>query len=268
MPEITDRERTRVLVNRDELDLDSSAPLYKQLAALIKQKIDERQLPVGQKLQTEQDLSKELGVSISTVRNAYALLVKEGLVTRRAGRGSFVSRLKLSRSLVNIYNFTEEIRALGRTPSSDVLVFRIRKPSDDIAKALGIPQTDAVYEIERVRRADGNPILLETSYIPVALCPNLTDKDAEGSLYEGMMREMNSGLAGAHEIHEASVLSKQEAHTLERMPGEGTFRITRLTINTRGETCEYCLGVAPGDQTRYTIELGANGTKAKKDFLV
>lgn len=256
------------LITPEQLDQTSSTPLYKQVADLIRTKIAGEQLVAGDRLPTEQRLSKDLGLGISTVRNAYALLVDEGIVTRRAGRGSFVSKPKLSRQLQSLYNFTEEVKAAGQVPTSQVLEFTMTKPDAAVAQQLGISQNDDVYVVKRLRCANGNPVLLETSSIPTKLCPGLTKEDVQGSLYESMTRLMGSAPIKAREVHEASTLSHEEARLLGRKPGAGTFRITRLTFNSRGETCEHCLVVAPGDQTRYTIELGVDGSSASKSLVM
>lgn len=256
------------LISKESLDLTSSTPLYRQVAELIRSMITNRELAPGDKLPTEQRLSHLLDMSVSTIRSAYALLVDEGLVTRRAGRGSFVSKPQLSRQLKSLYTFTEDIRALGMSPSSKILDFHTAKPGADIAEALGISLEEDVYYIRRLRCANGNPILLEASSVPVRLCPGLTRDEVEGSLYEAIARHGESAPLSAREVHEASTLSEDEATLLCRKPGAGTFRITRLTTNTRGELCEHCLVVAPGDQTRYTIELGPNGSNAIKNIII
>lgn len=261
-------KQTSVLIRPEDLDLNSTEPLYKQVAALIRSRISTQQLKPGDRLPTEQQLSRTMGMGISTIRSAYALLVDEGLVTRRAGRGSFVSKPQLSRQLKNLYTFTEDVKALGMTPSSRVLEFSVEKPSPDAARELAISPADDIYLVRRLRCADGNPIVLETSSVPVSLCPGLTRDDVEGSLYESMTRHMGLPPLSAREVHEASTLTAEEARLLGREPGMGTFRITRLTTNARGEACEHCEVVAPGDQTRYTIELGPNGSSATKNLIV
>jgi GntR family transcriptional regulator len=255
------------LVTIADMDLSLSTPLYQQLADVLRKKITEGTIGSGDALPTEQSLSKALGLGISTVRSSYALLVEEGLITRRRGRGTFVSEPRLDRHLASLYNFSTEIRSLGKVPSSKILCFLTEPTEAFVAEALGIDVSESVYKIARVRLADGVPLLLETSYVPVRLCPGLTREDMETSLYKRMEKAMGAMLVSAVETHEAVTLRKREAHELKRPVGMGAFKITRTTTNSRGERCEYSLSIAPGDQISYTIELGIKGTAVSKSFL-
>ncbi|MCH3967886.1 MAG: GntR family transcriptional regulator [Atopobiaceae bacterium] len=256
------------LVSADDLDQASSTPLYRQLADVLRSRIGAGRLTEGDRLPTEQSLSRDLGIGVSTVRGAYALLVDEGLVIRRAGRGSFVSHPKLDRDLHGLYNFTTEVRLMGMEPSSELLDFHEEAAGTDMAAVLGIHPTDIVYRVVRVRRADGRPLLLERSCVPEVRCPGLTRADVEGSLYEAIVRRSGVALASAHEVHEASVLTADEAATLNRKAGSATFRITRQASDVHGKVCERCEVVAPGDATRYVMDLGMDGSTAAKKVLV
>ena len=69
-------------------------------------------------------------------------------------------------------------------------------------------------------------------------------------------------------MHEATVLSADEAGVLDREPGSPAFRITRLTTNVHGETCERCEAIAPGDGTRYVVDLRLDGSTSTKKLLL
>lgn len=258
----------RPVVTGEDLDLESSVPLYRQLASALRDGIAAGALGPGDPLPTEQSLSQELGLGVSTVRSAYALLVREGLVARRRGRGTFVARPHLGRRLTSLYNFSAEIRASGRVPSSRVLSFRVRAAGGKVADALGVGAPDEVYEIRRLRLADEVPLLIETSYVPASICPGLREESLAGSLYEEMERCMGTQLVRAVETHDAVSLDDRDARDLGRPAGTAALRIVRLTFNARGEACEYGINVAPESQVSYTIELGLDGTAVSKNFSV
>jgi GntR family transcriptional regulator len=258
---VSDQER---IVSREDLDEFSSTPLYQQIASRIRDEITSGSLGVGDRLPTENSLSHELGVGVSTVRSAYAALVREGLVTRRAHKGSFVSSPELGRQLDGLYSFTSETRRLGKEPSSQTVRFETAAPPDKIRGALGMARDERAFEVVRLRLADGRPLMLETSYIPVRICPDLKASDVEGSLYARLTELSGLAPAEAHEVHEAVSLSKEQARLLGRSEGDPAFLITRVTRNVRGETFEYCVSICPGDGTRYEMTLRPDGTNVVK----
>lgn len=252
------------IVTGTDLDTGAPMPLYQQLADILRERITSGELRAGDRLPTEQSLSRKLAIGVSTVRTAYAQLVSEGIVSRRAGRGTFVSEPKLSRQLDGIYNFTSEIRRSGRRPSSQLVSFRKIIPDTEIAHVLHLSVTDTVWEIRRLRLADDIVIMLENSSIPTRLCPNLTESDVKDSLYERVTALSGSAPAEAHEVHEAVVITTAEAKLLERKAGAAAFLITRTTVNGRGDVIEYCKSVVPGDHTRYEMVLRPDATNVTK----
>lgn len=252
------------IINSVNLDKYSATPLYQQLASGLRNQISSGELAVGTPLPTENALSEALGIGVSTVRSAYALLVKEGLVARRPRRGSFVSSPELGRQLDGLYSFTSETRRMGKEPGTKVISFKSVDPDQKVRKSLGLTPSEKVFEIRRLRLADGSPIMLETSSIPTRFCPSLTEKDVEASLYESITRLTGSAPAEAHEIHEVVSLSKEEAALLDRKAGAPAFLITRTTSDPHGTVFEHCVSVCPGDTTRYEMTLRPGGTDVAK----
>lgn len=252
------------ILNDIALDEFASTPLYQQLANTMRERILTGALEVGTHLPTETALSEALGIGVSTVRNAYALLVKEGLVNRRPRRGSFVSSPHQGRQLDGLYSFTSETRRLGKEPSTQVVSFE-RIPADfETLRRLALPPAAEIFRIARLRLADGAAVMLETSHVPVSACPNLSEEDVHASLYDAITRISGASPAEAHEIHEVIVLDEELANVLGRNPGDPAFRILRTTINTRGERFEWCVSICPGDSTHYELTLRPDSTSVNK----
>lgn len=252
------------IIDGIRLDTFSSTPLYQQLSSNLRERIASGELEVGTHLPTENELSRALGIGVSTVRSAYAQLVKEGIVTRRPRRGSFVSSPELGRQIDGLYSFSAETRRMGKKPSTRVLSFERQHPTREVAEHLGVTPGQEVFRIVRLRLADDNIVMLETSYVPVEVCPTLTGEDVKASLYDAITRVSGSAPAVAHEAHEAIVLDKQQAKVLDRMTGDPAFLITRTTQNAKGETFEYCISVCPGDTTHYEMTLRPDGANVSK----
>jgi len=237
------------------LDQSSPTSLWRQLADQLSGLISSGTLSVGDPLPTEERICRDLGLSRATVRKAFSELVSLGLVTRRAGKGSFVAEPKLRRSLDTLYSFSSEMATLGITPTSKIIRFRSIEVADGIAERLEVPDGSLAWEIRRLRMGDGKPILLETTYVPCRLCPLLDENDLEESLYSRITEESGATPSEAHETYEAVALTKGDAELLECRPGSPAFRISRDARNARNEVFEASTIIAPGKRNKYVLTL-------------
>ena len=157
------------------LSMDSDIPLYSQLVSIVKRNISAGTLVPGDLLPSEAELCKTFDISRSTVRQAIGALESEGLVVRKQGRGTFVAEPKVRRRTENVYSFTSEISSMGMTPSSTLIEYQIISPTPDIVEMLELSGPDTkVYRFTRIRNVNGEPLILETSFYPQYIYPNLT----------------------------------------------------------------------------------------------
>ena len=145
------------------------------------------------------------------------------------------------------------------SPSSKVLSFTTVHPPAKIAETLSISSGATAFRIERLRLADGEPLLLETAYIPTHICPTLNREQLNDSLYATIQECSGSSPQEAVEIYEAVALNKRDAELLHMHAGEAAFRIQRISKNTAGEIFEYCVELARGDRNKFQIVLKNSG---------
>src|SRR6516165_12502441 len=119
----------------------------------------------GDRLPTEHDLAAWFGVSRMTLRHALAELARRGLVTRTVGRhgGTFVAAPKLEQDLTTLAGFSEQLRRHGMVAGARVLTASQRPAGPAAGAALQMSEDDPVFEVRRIRLADGRPIVLERS---------------------------------------------------------------------------------------------------------
>ena len=237
------------------------APVYLQLSNYFFARISAGELREGDALPTETALCAVLGISRSTVRQAFQMLEDEGVIVRKKRVGTRVCKPKLKRNINNLYNFTTQIQALGLAPSSRVLSFTTVHPPLKIAHALHLSSGETAFRIERLRMADGEPLLMETAYIPTRICPTLSREQLNDSLYATIKECSGSSPQEAVEIYEAVTLSKRDAELLHMRAGEPAFRIQRISKNTSGEIFEYCVELARGDRNKLQIVLKNSGVQ-------
>ncbi|OXN00635.1 GntR family transcriptional regulator [Bifidobacterium vansinderenii] len=245
-------------------------PLYEQVASFFKQKIQSGALNPGDRIPTETSLSQDLGISRTTIRQAMDSLVNEGLIIRQRRRGSFVASPKMRRPLNYLYNFTENMRELGATPQSRVLACTVDDARPEIAEKLQLPDTQRrVFHLWRLRCADGNPILLEDTFVPYHLCPGIEDTDfSTHSLYQTLATSYSLNLFHATETIEAIIINTSDAQLLDcKSPAPG-YRITRTSHLDTGLVFEYTKSVTNAERCMFQMELYRNPAAAKKSTAV
>lgn len=96
-----------------------SRHLYLRVIDHIKEKIKDGAYKERQKLPSEFDLAKELGVSRATLREALRILEEENVVIRRHGVGTFVNAKPLfSFRIEQLSSITDMISSVGKTPGT------------------------------------------------------------------------------------------------------------------------------------------------------
>lgn len=241
------------------VDPSGTEPLYKQIAGTLRQMIASGDLPAEAPIPTEKELCEGLGVGRSTVRAALGELADEGLVVRRAGRGTTVAPTTMRRTLNGLYDFSGAARSGGMDPTSEVLSFAAVRPDPVVARALHLADGEKVFRVVRLRFADRIAMAKETSYLPCRLFPGLSAKDVEGSLYHALEQGWGVSATKASEVYEAVVLSAKDAELMARARRAPAFKVTRTSYDADGVPFEVSHVLAPGDHTRFAVELTRGG---------
>jgi len=238
---------------------DGHGPRYEQLYRHIAAGIADARLEAGGQLPPERDLAELADVSRVTVRKAVAQLVAEGLVDQRRGAGTFVRPQgpKLEQSLSSLTSFTDYMLARGKTSSSVVLARGLFAPAPEESMALGIPGNDRVARIERLRSADGVPMAIERSSLPVDILPD--PGAVETSLYS-VLRTMGGAPTRAIQRITAVNLAAREAEQLRLPVGAAVLRIDRTGYLPSGRPIEFTRGLYHSDIYDFVAELRLDGT--------
>jgi GntR family transcriptional regulator len=153
--------------------------------------------PSGVKLPNEDELAERSGVSRATVREAVGGLVEAGYLTRRHGSGTFVAgTLPQRHSLDTSVSYTSMIREAGMKPGMVILDQSEHSATPEEAEALRVTVGEPVLTVERIRTADGRPVVFSIERLPVRYIPD-GGRVPDASLY-GVLEK------AGHEIHGAS----------------------------------------------------------------
>ena len=156
--------------------------------AEIAARIDSGALRPGDRIPAEPALAALYGVSRATLREALRSLEEDGFIIRARGAGTFVThRPRLTNNLDMNFGVTDLIRAKGLSPGTENLKIYSAQASATEAKQLSIPESSAITVVERVRTADGRPVVFSRDVIPFFLLEGRSgplDTLGQGSIYE------------------------------------------------------------------------------------
>jgi GntR family transcriptional regulator len=193
------------------------SPVYQQLNRLLRHTLA-TEYRAGDQFLTEREIADKFEVSRATANKSLASLVSEGLLEFRKGLGTFVRRDMIDYDVRSLVSFTEKARAAGKKPSTELLTFgklTAAETAKQVQLALQVAPGDLLWEIDRIRLADGVPVILEHRYIVHKLCPKLTRTHAAGSLYRTWTETHDLSIGGANDIIRAVLLTAEESQHLQ-----------------------------------------------------
>ncbi|HWC98906.1 MAG TPA: GntR family transcriptional regulator [Candidatus Sulfopaludibacter sp.] len=234
------------------LDKDLPVPLYHQLMGLLKAEIEAGKWRPDEQLPSETKLAELYQVSKITLRQALEKLAELGYIRREHGRGTFVERRKFDEGPRELTSFTEEMRRHELVAASRVLSQRVAEADAKVADALGLPEKSLVFELKRLRLASGEPVSVQTAYLPAAFVPGLVVTE-EASLYEVLQRQYHLYAARARETYIAAAADASAARLLGIPTGAPVFSVERVTLLPIEKPFEFVQSVVRGD--RYSIVL-------------
>ncbi|MDQ0214240.1 GntR family transcriptional regulator [Oikeobacillus pervagus] len=134
--------------------------LYLQVIEHLKKAIEAGIYKEKEKLPSEFELSKQLGVSRATLREALRILEEENIITRKHGVGTFVNVKPLFTSgIEQLSSVTDMILQAGMSPGTIFLASTRQKPTESDMKRFQCTDEDEIVMIERVRTANGEPVV-------------------------------------------------------------------------------------------------------------
>lgn len=234
-----------------------ASPLYVQLAKAIEDHITLKRLKPGDLLPSETVLASVNQLSRATVIKAFDTLVDRGVVTRRQGRGTFVSARPMERQLPELTSFSEHVHGLGLTPGSVLLSFANLAPRAPERPDSPYMPEEPLAMIERLRTVEDSPVGLHRTLVPadVAEKIGLDERSAAKpgfSLYRALT---DSGiyLTSGEETLRAINADAHDAELLAADEGIALIEVVRYSRDADGRLVEVVRARYLGSQYLYQI---------------
>ena len=241
---------------KGRLDFNSALPLYFQLKELIQARIADNTWKQGQTIPSENEMAEMYGVSPGTVKKAFAELCSEGILYRRQGKGTFVSKPDFGRAFFRFFRYGLGDDEAGVIPGSIVLSNQVILPPVPVRDTLRLPVEEKVICIQRIRTLMDFPLVVEDLYLPESIFRGFEQIDiSDKLLYPIFDEQFATPIIWADEFLEPRVADQKAAQALGIDPGDPVIFIERIAYTYGDRPVEFRSGFGRGDRFRYHIQL-------------
>lgn len=223
-------------------------PLYQQVKDYIVGRILAGEWAEGEKVPSENALTRELNVSRMTVNRALRELTGEGWLDRMQGAGTFVAETKPQSEILSIHNIAVEIRGRGHTYAAEVHLLRRERARALEAKLLGLERGEPLFHSVIVHRENGVPVQLEDRYVNPAAAPDYLAQDFTRITPNEYLTQA-APVSEAEHVVMAVMPSAAERKLLEMAAGEPCLLLRRHTWSGR-QPVTWALLLHPGPRYR------------------
>lgn len=219
---------------------------YIDIADDIREKIRQEFYTYGQKLPYEYVLCVSYHCNKETMKKALEILVKEGLIVRRRGAGTFVK--DYDPSLVygfekkgpNIKGLSKKYEGICKV-TSKVIKFEVIPCDAEISNKLQIDEGSFVYYIIRQRFLENLSYSLEIVYMPISVVKDLRKDHLEESLYAYIENDLQLKIQSMHQTITGSLATELEQKHLDLKETDSFFQIEQIGYLSSGVIFEYSL---------------------------
>lgn len=205
----------------------------------------------GGLMPSERVIAEHFAVSRTTVRQEIERMVADGLLFRRHGHGTLVAEQRAAH-LDLLTSFTKDMQARGMAPGSRPLSVTTEPASPRLAGRLQVPPGSPVLRLVRLRTADGVPMAVEHTDVPMARFPGIDELDWQDRSLFATLEERWSVRPATSDAHIASVLpDAEQADRLAIGAGQPCLLIDGVTLDTTGGVIESSRSLFRGD--RYEV---------------
>lgn len=234
------------------LNTESSIPLYKQLYNLLTEQISKGLLKPGEKIPSEGQLGELYNISRVTVRAAIALMVKEGILIKRHGKGTYVAMPIFVESKAG-GSFTKSCLQNNVVPHTEVLSVDTVPCPSVAAGYLKLEEGMPIHRIRRIRYTDKTPVIYEVDYFREA-----DDYILRGDFENMLMSDIIFSHTGLNvqqfeDVFDINPASKEQSKMLKCTAGTPLLTVHQIVMTTNRQILYYNEQYILTDRYKYAI---------------
>jgi GntR family transcriptional regulator len=236
----------------------SFSPLYKQIKDLLLESLHRGEWRPGEAIPSEIELAARFKVSQGTVRKAVDELAADNLLVRRQGKGTFVATHGEPQVRFRFLRLAPD-SGQAVPPERRLLEFKRTRAPAEVARLLDLKSADAVLMLKRLLIFDGDPVIVEETWLPGTLFKGLTAaaiSEHKGALYNLFETQFGTRMVRAEEKLKAVAADGESAQVLRLPPGHPLLQVERLTFTYGDRPVEWRRSAYKTDQYFYRSELG------------
>jgi len=227
--------------------------LYLQVMDKIKAGIEDGTYQEEEKLPSEYELSKHLGISRATLREALRMLEEDKIVTRRHGVGTFVNSKPLFQAGIEELNsVTQMIKQSGKKPGTQYISTEILDATEQEQRDFSLPDLESVTTIERIRTADDAPVVFCIDTAPSSYL-SLEKLWEKASIFSTIEEASNKQIAYAVADIEPITYHERIYSILQCTPDESLLLLKQMHYTSEDEAVLYSMNYFRADMFRFQV---------------
>lgn len=236
-----------------DLEVNSFIPLYQQLYDNIRKQISAGVYKPGDKIPSEGDLCKEFNVSRITVRNALNELVKQDILCKKRGKGTYVTIPAKIEATCAGNSFTNSCHRINAKPSTKIISISIEKAEKHISEALSIEVEDKVICIKRLRLIDDVPVIFEVDYFRIDYMFLLKEDLEDRSLMEVISNNISTLPKRVENIFEVKHSTKEYSDNLKCTSNMPLLKVRQSVYTENNDVLYYNEQFIRSDKYKYAV---------------
>lgn len=227
-------------------------PLYLQVIDRIKEDIDKGVYVTGERLPSEFQLSKKLGVSRATLREALRMLEDENVIVRRHGVGTFINAKPLfSSGIEELFSVTDMIRRGKKKPGTNYLSTTVEKASEEDQRRFLDDHLNELAVIERVRTADGEPVVYCLDKVPSNHLPENMNQEVQSIFVQ--LEQSGTSIAYAMTQIEPIGYHEKVSEILDCEPETALLVLKQMHYNDQDQPVLYSINYFRADKFKFHV---------------
>lgn len=250
---------------------EKQIPLYYQLETSLRDRLLSGEFAEGDLFPSEKILGRQYGVSRMTVRQALSSLVKDGLISRQPGRGTFVTKREPDKATHKSVGALEEaiLKGFGYAYDTKLRSFDTVSLRKSVADKLGLEQGAAALKIERIRLFESEPIAFIVNFLPHDIGQQMTEEDIlQRPVLKTLEERLKIKLDRAEQVIEAILADTLTANHLNVRVGSPILKMTRLTYEESGRAVNYALVLFRADKYSFHVKLKRQEGHTPEDWVL